>query len=82
MDLLRYVLLKYRDNEPISNGEFVYDLRCARCGGYLHQLRDEGWVIQTVQGKKHGHFVYYLVSHPADTVQTSQLRLVADNASN
>ena len=82
MDLLRYVLLKYRDSEPISNGEFVYELRCARFGGYLPQLRDEGWVIQTVQGKNKGHYVYYLVSHPADSVERTQLRLVADNASN
>tara|TARA_R100001460_G_scaffold25771_1_gene51964 strand:- start:10318 stop:10635 length:318 start_codon:yes stop_codon:yes gene_type:complete len=82
MDLIRYVLLRHRANDPISNGEFVYDLRCARFGGYLHTLRDEGWVIQTVQGKKHGHFVYYLVSHPADEVETAQLRLVADNATN
>ena len=78
MDLVRWALLKYRDSEPISNGEFVYDLRCARFGGYLHQLRDEGWKIQTVQGKKQGHFVYYLLSHPLDdeVKTTPQLRLV------
>ena len=78
MDLIRWALLKYRDSEPISNGEFVYDLRCARFGGYLHQLRDEGWEIQTVQGKKQGHFVYYLLSHPLDdeVEKNPQLRLV------
>ena len=78
MDLIRWALLKYRDSEPISNGEFVYDLRCTRFGGYLHQLRDEGWEIQTVQGKKQGHFVYYLLSHPLDdeVEKNPQLRLV------
>ena len=80
MDLIRFVLLKYRDNEPISNGEFVYELRCARFGGYLHTLRDEGWQIQTVAGKRKGHFVYYLLSHPLDERKENQLRLVADNA--
>ena len=79
-DLIRYVLLKYRDKEPISNGEFIYELRCARFGSNLHNLRDEGWTIQTVAGKKRGHFVYYLLSHPLDDQSKNQLRLVADNA--
>ena len=66
MHLIQYALLRYRYERPITNGEFVYDLRCARFGGYLHQLREQGWVISTVRGKEKGLYLYYLVSHPRD----------------
>ena len=41
-DLIAWALVRFRDEEPISNGEFVYELRCTRFGGLLHDLRKEG----------------------------------------
>ena len=74
-DLIAWALVKFRDEEPISNGEFVFELRCTRFGGLLHNLRDEGWDIATVQGKEKGHYVYYLLSMP-DEETNNQLKLV------
>jgi hypothetical protein len=76
--LVAYVLVKYRNSTPISNGEFVFDLRCTRFGAIIHNLRhNDGWIIETVQGKEQGHFVFYLVSKPDDDENgQSVLRLV------
>ena len=65
--LIEYVLIQERFNEPISNSEFVFDLRCTRFGGTLHNLREKGFDIVTLPTKTKGHFMYYLVSMPGDT---------------
>ena len=62
--LIEYVLIEHREGEPISNGEFVFELMCTRFGGVLHDLRREGYDIVTVPAKEKGHFLYYLVSTP------------------
>jgi len=74
-DLIAWALVTFREDEPISNGEFVFDLRCTRFGGLLHDLRKEGWDIVTVSAKEKGHYIYYLVSMPDEKV-SSNLRLV------
>jgi hypothetical protein len=75
--LVAYVLEKYRNDEPISNGEFVFTLRCTRFGAVIHNLRhNDGWDIQTLE-RKDGEYVYYLVSTPTDKAGTSpQLKLL------
>ena len=70
-----WALVTFRDDKPISNGEFVFELRCTRFGGLLHNLREEGWEIATVQGKEKGHYVYYLLSMPEED-ESNQLKLV------
>ena len=65
--LIEYVLITERENDPISNGEFVFDLMCTRFGGVLHDLRKEGYDIVTLPAKQKGHYLYYLVSTPADS---------------
>tara|TARA_R100000773_G_scaffold30892_1_gene26375 strand:+ start:390 stop:686 length:297 start_codon:yes stop_codon:yes gene_type:complete len=75
--LIAYVLVKYRNSEPISNGEFVFDLRCTRFGGVIHNLRKDGWDIATLKGKEAGHSLYYLVSKPDDELsQDTTLKLI------
>jgi hypothetical protein len=74
-DLIAWALVTFREDEPISNGEFVFDLRCTRFGGLLHDLRREGWDIVTVSAKEKGHYIYYLVSMPDEKV-SNNLRLV------
>ena len=74
-DLVAWALVTFREEEPISNGEFVFDLRCTRFGGLLHNLREQGWDIATVSGKETGHYVYYLISMPDEKVHNN-LRLV------
>ena len=64
--LIEYVLIEHREDEPISNGEFVFELMCTRFGGVLHDLRREGYDIVTVPAKEKGHFLYYLVSTPTE----------------
>jgi len=64
--LIEYVLVSEREEEPISNGEFVFDLLCTRFGGVLHDLRAKGWDICTLPAKQRGHFLYYLISKPDD----------------
>ena len=76
-ELVKYVLRKYRDSEPISNGEFIYDLNYSRFGGSIFNLRKEGYVIETIPSKKRGLVFYYLVSAPDDDVERNQLRLVS-----
>tara|TARA_R100000781_G_scaffold23668_2_gene17436 strand:+ start:945 stop:1223 length:279 start_codon:yes stop_codon:yes gene_type:complete len=71
--LIEYVLLTERENEPISNGEFVFDLRCTRFGGVLHDMRKEGYDIVTLPAKDKGHFLYYLVSTPSEKLATSKV---------
>ena len=71
--LIEYVLITERENEPISNGEFVFDLRCTRFGGVLHDMRKEGYDIVTLPAKDKGHFLYYLVSTPAEKLATSKV---------
>tara|TARA_B100001063_G_C16647206_1_gene493989 strand:- start:594 stop:887 length:294 start_codon:yes stop_codon:yes gene_type:complete len=75
--LVEYVLRKYRDGEPISNGEFIYDLNYSRFGTSIHNLRREGFDIETLPSKKQGLVFYYLVKAPDDTEERNQLRLVA-----
>ena len=58
------MLITERFKDPISNGEFVFDLRCTRFGGVLHDLRKAGYDIVTLPAKEKGHFLYYLVSMP------------------
>ena len=65
--LIEYVLVTERENNPISNGEFVFDLMCTRFGGVLHDLRKEGYDIVTLPAKQKGHYLYYLVSTPSDS---------------
>tara|TARA_R110000850_G_scaffold267211_1_gene398117 strand:- start:202 stop:483 length:282 start_codon:yes stop_codon:yes gene_type:complete len=74
-DLIAWALVRFRDEEPISNGEFVYELRCTRFGGLLHDLRKEGYDIATVRAKQKGHYIYYLLSMP-DEETSSNLKLV------
>ena len=69
--LIEYVLIEHREGEPISNGEFVFDLMCTRFGGVIHDLRRQGYDIATVPMKKRGHFMYYLISTPAETKATA-----------
>tara|TARA_R100000008_G_C3542629_1_gene145673 strand:- start:141 stop:431 length:291 start_codon:yes stop_codon:yes gene_type:complete len=64
--LIEYVLVNERDNEPISNGEFVFDLMCTRFGGVIHDLREEGYEIVTVPTEEKGHFKYYLIATPKE----------------
>ena len=64
--LIKHVLVTEREEEPISNGEFVFELMCTRFGGVLHDLRVEGWNIITLPGKEKGHFKYLLVDKPDD----------------
>ena len=71
--LIEYVLIKHREGEPISNGEFVFDLRCTRFGGVLHDMRKEGYDIVTLPAKDKGHFLYYLVSTPKEKATTSKV---------
>lgn len=76
-ELIKYVLIKYRNDKPISNGEFVFDLRCTRFGAVIHDLRHkDNWDIVTMQGKEQGHFLFYLVSKPDDENANPQMRLV------
>ena len=76
-DLVAYVLHRWRDSEPISNGEFIYDLNYSRFGSAIHNLRhNEGWDITTLPSKKQGLTFYYLVSTPKDEVEQPQLKLV------
>ena len=74
---VKYVLTRYRDAEPISNGEFIYDLNYSRFGTSIHNLRREGYIIETLPSKKQGLVFYYLVKAPDDTEERNQLRLVA-----
>lgn len=64
--LIEYVLITERFNEPISNSEFVFDLRCTRFGGTLFNLREQGFNIVTLPTKTKGHYMYYMTSMPGD----------------
>tara|TARA_Y100000004_G_scaffold157515_1_gene183277 strand:- start:871 stop:1179 length:309 start_codon:yes stop_codon:yes gene_type:complete len=53
--------------DKVSNAEFVFDLRCTRFGGHLFNLREKGYVIETISGDEQGEFYYKLVARPDDT---------------
>ena len=76
--LIEYVLVNERDNEPISNGEFVFDLMCTRFGGVIHDLREEGYEIVTLPTKEKGHYKYYLIATPNEKKKDTNknLRLI------
>ena len=75
-DLVAYVLTAHRYDEPISNGEFIYDLNYSRFGTSIHKLRSEGWIIETLPAKKQGLVHYWLVKLPDESDEDTQLRLV------
>ena len=77
---VKYVLTKYRDGEPISNGEFIYDLNFSRFGSSIHNLRRDGWDIVTLPSKKKGLCFYYLRSLPSELEKQTQLRLVSNES--
>ena len=62
--LIEYVLIEFMDDEPISNSEFVFDLRATRFSSVLFELRDRGFDILTMPAKGRGHFKYQLQSMP------------------
>ena len=49
--LIEYVLIEFMDDEPISNSEFVFDLRATRFGSVLFELRDKGFDILTMPAR-------------------------------
>ena len=67
-ELIRWALEATRFGEPISNSEFVFDLKCTRFGGNLHTLRAEGYDVVTLPAKQKGYFLYYLASTPDDSI--------------
>ena len=65
-DMVSWALQRHREGEPISNGEFIYDLNYSRFGSSICNLRKEGWDIETVRSKKRGLAFYYLKELPTD----------------
>jgi len=57
------LLISRKQNRPITNGEFVYDLRCIRYGGVIHDLRKKGWSIDTTN-EGNGKYTFKLVKQP------------------
>ena len=63
--LIAWALVKFQKRSPIRNGEFLFDLRCSRFGGTIANLREKGWVIDTVcVYRKKGLFTYQLKELP------------------
>lgn len=52
------LLVAKKMGKPISNAEFAFNLRCLRYGGIIHSLRQQGWNIATLRGKKRGEFYF------------------------
>ena len=72
-DAVKYILQKYRYDTPISNWEFVEELKAFRFQDIIFRLRhNEEWEIETVRGKNPGHFVYWLKHHPDDNENYQQ----------
>ena len=64
-DIYKWVITKFRDDEPIANHELAFHFRMTRHGGVLHTLRQEGWIIETIgRGEK---TKYKLVAKPDET---------------
>ncbi len=57
------LLISRRQNKPISNGEFVFDLRCTRYGGVIHDLRKKGWRIETTN-EGNSKYTFRLTKQP------------------
>lgn len=70
------LLIAKKDKQPITNGEFAFTLRCLRYGGIIHNLRQQGWVINTIQGKKRGEFSFELTYVPPVKTMRSQYALI------
>ena len=57
------MLISRKQNKPITNGEFVFDLRCTRYGGVIHDLRKKGWRIETTN-EGNSKFTFRLTKQP------------------
>lgn len=57
------LLISRKQNKPISNGEFVFDLRCTRYGGVIHDLRKKGWRIETTN-EGNSKYTFRLTKQP------------------
>ena len=79
-DMVSWALIRHREGEPISNGEFIYDLNFSRFGSSIHNLRRDGWDIVTLPSKKKGLCFYYLRSLPSEEEKQTQLRLVSNES--
>lgn len=64
-DIYKWVISTFRDDEPIANHELVFAFRMTRHGGILHNLRQEGWVIDTIGTGQ--NVSYKLVAKPDET---------------
>jgi protease II len=79
-DMVSWALIRHREGEPISNGEFIYEMNYSRFGSSICNLRKEGWEITTLPAKKKGLVYYYLTELPHEKpIETKQLELVVDN---
>lgn len=58
-----------KDFKPISNGEFVYDLRIYKFGAIIEKLRKEGWIIETIPTDQRNVFHYKLVAKPGEKLK-------------
>ena len=63
------LLISRKQNKPISNGEFVFDLRCTRYGGVIHDLRKKGWRIGTTN-EGNSKFTFRLTKQPIAYTQS------------
>jgi len=70
------LLLSKKQGKPISNGEFAFDLRVLRYGGLIHNLRQQGWKIETIRGENRGEFYFELKYVPSYKTVTSQLSTI------
>ena len=50
-------------NNEFSGGEFVFDLRCTRYGGVIHDLRKKGWRIENIN-EGNSKFTFRLTKQP------------------
>ncbi len=57
------LLIARKQNKPVSNGEFVFDLRCTRYGGVIHDLRKKGWRIETIN-EGNSKYTFRLTKQP------------------
>lgn len=55
-----------KDFKPISNGEFVYDLRIYKFGAIIEKLRKDGWIIETIPTEEKNVYHYRLIAKPGE----------------
>jgi small-conductance mechanosensitive channel len=66
---VQWALERFRNDNPITTKEFVFELWVTRFGDSIFKLRQKGWVINEEKSKESSGSNYKLVNKPDEELR-------------